>query len=128
MSLVDLAMIFSDVSLQPVSLADREVVARLHNCVIALAQHRMMLYDTSILYTFEASLKYQVSSTGTSVSPSVSVCVFCVIIFSLLALNGLCVFWCCQVRSVCHWVSSACQHICFVSLSFVSLCVNKLIA
>ncbi|KAK2185421.1 hypothetical protein NP493_237g01048 [Ridgeia piscesae] len=47
---------------EPVSLADREVVARLHNCVIALAQHRMMLYDTSILYTFEASLKYQVSS------------------------------------------------------------------
>ena len=62
MSLVDLSMIFSDMSLQPVSLADREVVARLHNCVIALAQHRMMLYDTSILYTFEASLKYQVSS------------------------------------------------------------------
>ena len=114
-------------SLQPVSLADREVVARLHNCVIALAQHRMMLYDTSILYTFEASLKYQVSSTWTSVSPSVSpsvfhvsVCVFCVIVFSLLGLNGLCQHVCC--------VSSACQRVCFVSACFVSLCVNKLIA
>ena len=48
-------------SLQPVPLADREVIARLHNCVVALAQHKMMLYDTSVLYTYEASLKYQVS-------------------------------------------------------------------
>ncbi|XP_014661622.1 PREDICTED: exosome complex component RRP4-like [Priapulus caudatus] len=42
--------------LNPVATADREVVARLHNCILAMARHRMMLSDTSIIYTYEASL------------------------------------------------------------------------
>jgi len=46
---------------QPVPRADREVIARLGNCILALADHKMMLYDTSILYTFEESLKFPVS-------------------------------------------------------------------
>lgn len=40
--------------------ADREVIARLRNCILALAQCKMMLYDTSILYAFEESIKYEV--------------------------------------------------------------------
>ncbi|XP_045205312.2 exosome complex component RRP4-like [Mercenaria mercenaria] len=47
-------------NLEPVLRSDREVVARLGNCVQALADHKMMLYDTSILYTYEASLKFPI--------------------------------------------------------------------
>ncbi|XP_033732019.1 exosome complex component RRP4-like [Pecten maximus] len=50
-------------NLEPVQKSDREVIARLRNCVLALAEHKMMLYDTSVLYTFEASLKYSVKET-----------------------------------------------------------------
>lgn len=39
---------------------DREVIARLKNCILALANCKMMLYDTSILYAFEESMKYEV--------------------------------------------------------------------
>jgi exosome complex component RRP4 len=48
---------------QVVPRADREVIARLRNCVLALASCKMMLYDTSIVYAFEESLKYEVSSS-----------------------------------------------------------------
>ncbi|XP_069121520.1 exosome complex component RRP4-like [Argopecten irradians] len=48
---------------EPVQKSDREVIARLRNCILALAEHKMMLYDTSVLYTFEASLKYAVKDT-----------------------------------------------------------------
>ena len=41
--------------------ADREVIARLRNCIIALSTCKMVLYDTSILYAFEESQKYEVS-------------------------------------------------------------------
>ncbi|XP_017491405.1 PREDICTED: exosome complex component RRP4 [Rhagoletis zephyria] len=40
--------------------ADREVIARLRNCILALVHCKMMLYDTSILYAFEESMKYEV--------------------------------------------------------------------
>jgi hypothetical protein len=40
--------------------ADREVIARLRNCILALANCKMMLYDTSILYAYEESMKYEV--------------------------------------------------------------------
>lgn len=43
-----------------ISRNDREVIARLRNCILILAQCKMMLYDTSILYAFEESLKYDV--------------------------------------------------------------------
>ena len=45
--------------LAPVSRADREEIARLRNCVLALAEHKMLLYDTSIMYAYEESLKYE---------------------------------------------------------------------
>ncbi|XP_048245546.1 exosome complex component RRP4-like [Haliotis cracherodii] len=48
-------------NLEPVPRADREVIARLRNCVLALADHQMMLYDTSILYVYEASENHAIS-------------------------------------------------------------------
>ncbi|CAH1277428.1 EXOSC2 [Branchiostoma lanceolatum] len=41
--------------LEPVPSTDREVIARLRNCILALATHKLMLYDTSVLYAYEAS-------------------------------------------------------------------------
>ncbi|XP_030557824.1 exosome complex component RRP4 [Drosophila novamexicana] len=38
---------------------DREVIARLRNCILALAKCKLMLYDTSIQYAYEESLKYE---------------------------------------------------------------------
>lgn len=40
--------------------ADREVIARLRNCILALAKCKMILFDTSILYAYEESMKYEV--------------------------------------------------------------------
>ncbi|CAG9827132.1 unnamed protein product [Diabrotica balteata] len=39
---------------------EREIIGRLRNCILALTQSKMMLYDTSILYAYEESLKYTV--------------------------------------------------------------------
>uniref|UniRef100_A0A8C7ETN0 Exosome component 2 n=1 Tax=Neovison vison TaxID=452646 RepID=A0A8C7ETN0_NEOVI len=47
-------------NLEPVSLADREVISRLRNCIVLLVTQRVMLYDTSILYCYEASLPHQI--------------------------------------------------------------------
>ncbi|NWH97080.1 EXOS2 protein, partial [Tichodroma muraria] len=47
-------------SLEPVPLSDREVISRLRNCIMALVTHKMMLFDTSILYCYEASLPHQI--------------------------------------------------------------------
>lgn len=44
-------------SLQAVPHADRQAISRLRNCVAALAQCKMMIYDTSIMYTYDASVK-----------------------------------------------------------------------
>lgn len=38
----------------------RVVIARLHNCISALAQNKLMIFDTTIQYTYEASLKFEV--------------------------------------------------------------------
>jgi len=46
-------------NLQPIDNKDRETIARLRNCILALAENKMMLYDTSILYAFEASNSYE---------------------------------------------------------------------
>uniref|UniRef100_A0A1B6MIS7 Uncharacterized protein n=1 Tax=Graphocephala atropunctata TaxID=36148 RepID=A0A1B6MIS7_9HEMI len=46
---------------QAVMRSDREVIARLRNCILALAASKMLLFDTSICYAFEQSQKYQVS-------------------------------------------------------------------
>ena len=48
---------------QPVSLADREVISRLRNCLLALAAHKVLLYDTSVLYCYESSVQHQVGSS-----------------------------------------------------------------
>jgi len=48
-------------NLEPVPRPDRETIAMLRNCVLALASHQMLLYDTSITYAYEAAVqKYQV--------------------------------------------------------------------
>ncbi|XP_037083172.1 exosome complex component RRP4-like [Pollicipes pollicipes] len=46
-------------NLERVPCADREVISRLRNCLLALAASWLMLYDTSILYAYEASGKFQ---------------------------------------------------------------------
>ncbi|KAG9354509.1 hypothetical protein JZ751_001219, partial [Albula glossodonta] len=47
-------------SMEPVSLSDREVISRLRNCLLALAAHKVLLYDTSVLYCYESSLSHQI--------------------------------------------------------------------
>uniref|UniRef100_A0A8C4UG21 Exosome complex component RRP4 n=1 Tax=Falco tinnunculus TaxID=100819 RepID=A0A8C4UG21_FALTI len=46
-------------NLEPVPLSDREVISRLRNCIVALVNQKLMLFDTSILYCYEASLPHQ---------------------------------------------------------------------
>lgn len=41
-------------------MSDREVISRVRNCIVALATHKLMLFDTSVLYCYEASLPHQV--------------------------------------------------------------------
>uniref|UniRef100_A0A8D0H7E6 Exosome complex component RRP4 n=1 Tax=Sphenodon punctatus TaxID=8508 RepID=A0A8D0H7E6_SPHPU len=47
-------------NLEPVSLPDREVISLLRNCIMALVSQKLILYDTSILYCYEASLSHQI--------------------------------------------------------------------
>ena len=47
------------VDYSPVSHGDREEMARLRNCVLALANHNMLLFDTSIMYAYEESQKFE---------------------------------------------------------------------
>lgn len=56
-------MHLSSLFFQPVSLSDREVISRLRNCLLALAAHKVLMYDTSVLYCYESSLQHQVGST-----------------------------------------------------------------
>ena len=44
-------------------MSDRLTISRLRNCVAALAQSKIMIFETSILYAYEASLQlgYEVS-------------------------------------------------------------------
>ena len=44
-----------------VSKTDRIVLSRLRNCILALANSKMPLYDTSVMYAYEESQKYTVS-------------------------------------------------------------------
>lgn len=44
----------------PVSLEDREVIARLGSCIKSLTTYRVSLYDTSLMYMYEESLRYSV--------------------------------------------------------------------
>ncbi|XP_001507703.1 exosome complex component RRP4 [Ornithorhynchus anatinus] len=47
-------------NLEPIPMSDREVISRLRNCVVCLVSQKVMLYDTSILYCYEASLPHQI--------------------------------------------------------------------
>lgn len=46
-------------ALQPVSRSDRDTMARLKNCITALVSSNVMLDDTSIMFAYEESLKYE---------------------------------------------------------------------
>ncbi|KXJ29635.1 exosome complex component RRP4 [Exaiptasia diaphana] len=45
---------------QRISPTDRETISRLRNCVLALAEHSILLFDTSLMYAYEESIKYSV--------------------------------------------------------------------
>lgn len=49
---------FAQNLIEAVPRADREVIVRLRNCILALAQCKMMLHDSSVQYAYEESLKY----------------------------------------------------------------------
>ncbi|CAG9804798.1 unnamed protein product [Chironomus riparius] len=46
--------------LDPVSKGDRETIVRVKNCIQALSACYVMIYDTSIMYAYEESMKYDV--------------------------------------------------------------------
>nr|CAD7197087.1 unnamed protein product [Timema douglasi] len=46
---------------EPIARPEREVIARLRNCILALASCKMMLHDSSIQYAYEESQKYTIS-------------------------------------------------------------------
>eukprot|EP00795_Rhopilema_esculentum_P010333 gene10333-19031_t len=56
----DLSLHSSERIEKEISKRDREVIARLRNCISCLAESKVLLYDTSILYAYEASLKFPV--------------------------------------------------------------------
>jgi len=47
-------------SIQPITLAERDNVTRISNCIKALARHSVLLYDTSINYAYEISQQYEI--------------------------------------------------------------------
>jgi len=48
-------------NLEVVPKIDRETIARLRNCILALVQSKLILSDTTIVYAYEESLKYTVA-------------------------------------------------------------------
>lgn len=56
----DMDLSLRDVKRVTIKKSDREVIARLNNCISALANHGVLLYDTSVTFAYEASLKYDV--------------------------------------------------------------------
>lgn len=50
--------IVKNVNFQPISKSDREIMARLKNCIAALVASKMMLDDSSIMFAYEESLRY----------------------------------------------------------------------
>ena len=47
--------------------SDREIIARLRNCVVTLTDHGVMLFNTSLQYAYDASLKHSVSNPARQV-------------------------------------------------------------
>eukprot|EP00112_Aurelia_sp_Birch-Aquarium-sp1_P021747 Seg593.5 transcript_id=Seg593.5/GoldUCD/mRNA.D3Y31 product="Exosome complex component RRP4" pseudo=true protein_id=Seg593.5/GoldUCD/D3Y31 len=60
MSQQDLSVRGSERKEEEISISERQVIARLQNCISCLAEHRVLLYDTTILYAYEASLRFKV--------------------------------------------------------------------
>ncbi|XP_066913739.1 exosome complex component RRP4-like [Clytia hemisphaerica] len=56
----DMDLSLREVKREKISKVDRESIARLRNCISAMASHGVLLYDTSITFAFEASLKYDI--------------------------------------------------------------------
>ena len=48
-------------NLTKVSKLDREVIARVRNCILALAANTVMLWDTTLTQAYDVSMKYEVS-------------------------------------------------------------------
>ncbi|KAL3171441.1 hypothetical protein MRX96_013652 [Rhipicephalus microplus] len=40
----------------------REAISRVRNCVLALARHHVLLFDTSIVYAYDISLEHKVNA------------------------------------------------------------------
>ncbi|CAN7994058.1 unnamed protein product [Ixodes hexagonus] len=49
-------------SLELVPQVTREAVARVRNCVLALARHHVMLFDTSVVYAYDVSLEHKTNA------------------------------------------------------------------
>lgn len=49
------------VNFNKVPLHERQVIARLRNCILALAKHKVVIQDTSITYAYEESLQFPIS-------------------------------------------------------------------
>ena len=49
------------VNYKKVPVSDRQIIVRLRNCISALAKHKVVIQDTSIMYAYEESLSYSVS-------------------------------------------------------------------
>lgn len=47
-------------NIKPVTRDERETISRLRNCVLALTHQKIMLFDTTIQYTYDSSQKYEV--------------------------------------------------------------------
>ena len=45
-------------STEPISLDERQIMARVRNCIVALADGKVPIHDSSIVYAYEASLYY----------------------------------------------------------------------
>ncbi|KAI1301231.1 Exosome complex component RRP4 [Halotydeus destructor] len=44
-----------------ISLSERQVIVRLRNCIMALAKHKIMIHDTTIIHCYSASESYQLT-------------------------------------------------------------------
>ena len=49
------------VNYKKVPVSDRQIIVRLRNCISALAKHKVVIQDMSIMYAYEKSLSYSVS-------------------------------------------------------------------
>ena len=70
------------------TLEERRTIARLRNCILALAKHKIMLFDTTIQYTFDASLRHKVKEMKRMVVFFTRGCDACIALLSLFVGEG----------------------------------------